>query len=352
MKKIISLILALTMLTSFSTFFAFNTAAATNVFDWDDISDTNTVRFYADSRVSTYTSKRLTTRSGSIYKGDLVEILNVYYDEVALVEYPTSKGYKTAYVALDSIFEKNSDDWSAFTVDKKTKVYRADDLKKSFGSVYTDDICFLISSDSDTARVIYPVNKGYKVGYIDKDIIDFSDKLDDSNSSDLLYDVPHYMQSDSRWKNVILNPEAKKQTTIGKAGCTTTASAMLVSWYYQDDITPIDIVNTADYTHDNLLMWDSLSVDVSLKTYNKTMTSSIRRDLLKLLQDGPVIIGAAKDSSGAKQHWCIVIGFVGDDINNPRNSDFIVLDPASSKVRTLNDFLEGRTYVKRLVYIK
>lgn len=349
MKKLIALLLTLA---SILGTFIITTSAASSNFDWDDVSSSNTISFYADEKVRTYTSKKLSSKSGSIYSGDLVKIIKVY-DSVARVEYPTSNGTKKAYIALDALIESNSDKWDAFTATEKIKVYRADDLKKSFGSIYKGDECFVISSSSGVAQVLYPVSKGFKIGYVSTKVLASStESIDIDSSGTMIYDVPHYQQSDKTWSNIILNPKASTKRTIGSHGCTTTAAAMICAWALDDEtITPATIQKTASYTSDNLLEWNSLPIDVTLTTYNKTMSSSIRKDLVKLLEDGPVIIGAAKNSSGSRQHWCIVVAFTGDP-DAPRNSDFIVFDPAKKTESTLNDFLQNRTYIKRLVYAK
>lgn len=351
MKRFTTLLLALSLL--LGSFIITASAASTSNFDWDDISSNNAVSLYADAKIKTFTSKKLTSKSGSIYKGDLVKIINVYDDSVARVEYPVSGGKKKAYVPLEALFESDSKKWEVCLASAKIKVYRADDLKKSFGSIYANDQFWIIDTSSGVSQVLYPVSSGYKLGFVSVKTLNSSIKGSDTSSSSgqILYDVAHYTQKNKAWRDLVLNSNADIKRTIGSHGCTTVAAAMLMSYYLQDEITPADIQKTSSYTSDNLLVWNSLPVNVSLKTYNKTMNSSIRHDLVELLEDGPVIVGASK-SSGSNQHWIIVIGFTGDP-SSPRNSDFIVLDPAQNEATTLNDFLQNnRTYIKRFVYVK
>ena len=357
MKKTLSILLIVATLLGM---FIVPVSAASSDFDFDDVSSSNSISLYASEKITTYSNKTLSSRAGSIYKDDLVKITRVYDNEIARVEYPVASGKKRAYVALDALFE-DCDDWESFTADDKIKVYRASNLAKSFGTVYAEDRCWLIDETSSRASfILYPIGKGFKAGYVNTEDIESllgkksgssASKKRDSNAS-IMYNVPHFEQDDPDWSKIVLNQNAPTKRTIGSHGCTTTAAAMMASYYIKREVTPDAIVNSASYTRDNLLVWGSLPIDVTLKTYNKTMSSSIRKDLLELLEEGPVIIGAAKNSSGSRQHWCIVVGLDGDP-DNPRNNDFVVLDPAksSSSTSTLNDFLQNRTFIQRLVYV-
>lgn len=365
MKKLIALLLIGASL--FSLLVVPVGAASSNDFDFEAITSSKTISFYANEKILTYTTKALSKRSGSIYVGDLVKIIRHDYDEgVARVQYPTSNGSKRAYVDLDAIGFGNIEDWVCITATQKVKVYRSDDLRKSFGTIYEDDICYIINDLN--GFVLYPIGKGFKAGYVN-DIDDLvesnstkssstkSNSSSKSNSSKsnssksnsstgILYNVPHFQQRDPDWKNVILTTK-----TLGDIGCTTTAASMLCSWALNSEITPKDIAKQATYTN-NLLEWDSLPVDVSIVTLNTPMSTSVRKQILNLLQTkGPVVIGA-ESATGDKQHWAIIIGFDGEcDPDNPKNAAFVVLDPSTSKQTTLNDFLQGRTTVKRLVYV-
>ena len=195
-KTFVAILLAIASVVSLFTIPA--SAANSTDFDWSEISSSNPIKLYVDKKITTYTSKKLASRSGSIFSGDLVSVIKVYDNEVARVEYPTSSGKKKAYVSLDAIGFGDSEDWVPFTADHNVAVYRQADLSKKYGTIYEDDTCWLIASDSHNAFVLYPIGRGFKAGYLNTEDVSIEEEeatglLD--GFPELLLDHGKYMQA-------------------------------------------------------------------------------------------------------------------------------------------------------------
>lgn len=338
-KTFVAFLLALA---SIFSFFTIPASAASSDFDWDDISSSNPIKFYAEQKITTYTSKTLKTRSGSIYSGDYVSILRVYDDEVARVEYPTSTGSKKAYISLAAIGFGESEDWESVTANKKIKVFKSSKLNTSFGTIYEDDICWVI--DKAYGFVLYPIGKGYKAGFVKTEEMESLLGKKNNSCNNVAYDDIYHRRS---YISQLDYPNDYIGTkSIADRGCLVTSLAMAIG------STPDKLVKELRFDN-NLLYWSSLSsIGMSSKNYSCSYTDVFLEDLYEKLEDGPVIVGMTS-SSGAEEHWILVYGYEGDgDLDA---SDFLIHDPSHRNRTTFEDFMKNgsrtnRTKIKRIVY--
>ena len=138
------------------------------------------------------------------------------------------------------------------------------------------------------------------------------------------FDVPRYLQTDARWKNVAVGTAGG---TIGSIGCTTTCLAMTESFRTGKTVTPKEMASTLRYAAGGALYWPA--------DYETALAEAdVLRQILGVLQSGrPVIFGGKKESG--TQHWCVVTGWDGAALTD---AAFTVNDPASSKRTTLAAF--------------
>ncbi len=175
-------------------------------------------------------------------------------------------------------------------------------------------------------------------------------KTSTNSSVKIKLNVPHFKQTDSRWKNVYIGNK-----TIGNVGCLTTAIAMVYSYNTNKTVYPNTMRNMLSYSN-NDLYWSSLSkVGLTSITYNSAVSNSMLSTIYSKLKQGrPVIIGA-KTSSGGSQHWVVITGYTGNSTTSFSTADFTVNDPGVQGSTTLKAFLANgsktdRTRIIRIIY--
>ena len=138
------------------------------------------------------------------------------------------------------------------------------------------------------------------------------------------FDVPRYLQTDARWKQVAIGTSGG---TIGTIGCTTTCLAMTESFRTGTTVTPKEMAQRLRYMAGGTLYWPA--------EYETALAQSdALRQILDVLQTGrPVIFGAKKQNG--TQHWCVVTGWDGRALTD---ASFTVNDPASASRTTLAAF--------------
>ena len=136
--------------------------------------------------------------------------------------------------------------------------------------------------------------------------------------------VPHYLQTDRRWKNIAIG---KSGGTLGTIGCTTTCLAMAESHRTGKAVTPDVMASRLTYAPGGSLYWP--------KGYTAEFSGSDALQRVKaLLLDGTPVIFGAKKANGT-QHWVVVTGCTGSS----STSSFTINDPAGTSRTTLADFL-------------
>lgn len=176
----------------------------------------------------------------------------------------------------------------------------------------------VLDSGSGWAKVLYG---GTKTGYVSEEFLRYASSA--SGNSAVVLSVPRYAQNDSRWASLRLG---SSRYTIGSAGCTTTAMAMVETSVRGYTVTPAGMVKELSYSSSGNLYWPS--------NYSAYTGSDYLSVVYRQLQAGrPVMIGGFT-SSGA-QHWAVIYGFSGGDLDN---GNFLIHDPGTASRTTLEQF--------------
>lgn len=123
--------------------------------------------YTVSGRATTYTNAACTKVSGYIDATDLTKITVFYtnYSSVK-VQYPTSRGTKTAYAKASSFFSNISFSTSAGKTGKNLTAYRKSTGSETIGTVYASDECIVTGTADGRTQLIYPVKGGYKLGWV------------------------------------------------------------------------------------------------------------------------------------------------------------------------------------------
>lgn len=174
----------------------------------------------------------------------------------------------------------------------------------------------VLSSSGGWAKVLYG---GTQIGYVSEEFL----KYPSSGYAAVRLSVPRYSQTDSRWANIRLG---NSWYTIGSAGCTTTAMAMVESTVRGYTVTPATLVKELSYSSSGNLYWPS--------NYSAYTGSDYLSVIYRQLQAGkPVMIGGFTPSGA--QHWAVVTGFNGGEL---KAENFTIHDPGMTSRTTLGQF--------------
>lgn len=189
----------------------------------------------------------------------------------------------------------------------------------------------ILSQSGGWSRVLFD---GVKTGYVSSQYLQTA-----STTGAISLALPDFKQEDSRWANVVIGNSGK---TIGRIGCTTTAIAMMESYRQGKTIYPDAMSKQLSYTSSGDLYWPG-------NYAQSTSSAGYLTRIYNLLKEGkPVLIGA-KTSAG-KQHWVVVKGFAGGDVQNAAN--YRINDPGSNSRTTLQQFLNVYPTFYKLVYYR
>ncbi len=174
----------------------------------------------------------------------------------------------------------------------------------------------VLESRNGWAKVLYG---GKNMGYVSEDYLTDSS----SGRSAVRLSVPRYYQGDSRWASLRLG---NSRYTIGTAGCTTTAMAMVESALRGYSVTPATLVKEVRYSSSGNLYWPA------------NYTPYTGRDYLSVVYDQlqagrPVMIGGF--TPGGAQHWVVITGFTGGELTA---ENFLIQDPGTANRSTLAAF--------------
>lgn len=185
-------------------------------------------------------------------------------------------------------------------------------------SLPNGEVVLVLWTSGNWSRVLYD---GSHLGYVSSSYL-----TDPNKYASVSLDVPHYMQTDSRWSGVTLGSSGK---TIGKVGCTTTSIAMIESYRMGSTIYPNTMAKKLKYTSSGNVYWPSDYTVV-------TSSSGYLEAIYKQLAAGKPVLFGAKTSSG-KQHWVVITGYTGGSTLSA--SGFTINDPAYTRRQTLADLL-------------
>ncbi len=188
---------------------------------------------------------------------------------------------------------------------------------------------------------------GYKSGWICLDYCKKSSSSSSSiSSSGINLDVPHYLQSDKRWRS---NKLGSSNCSIWGYGCTVTSLAMMYSYNNNCTVYPNEIEDKLSFTSAGALYWNGVyKLGFSYTSGgNKAITQNLMKEIHKQLKNGrPVMLGSYNSKGG--EHWVVINGYSGNDSYYDA-SDFTILDPAYG-CTNLQQHLNTYDKVKRIVY--
>lgn len=152
-------------------------------------------------------------------------------------------------------------------------------------------------------------------------------------------DVPKLSTQDSRWKNYKYSGKA----TIKKYGCLLVSATAALSCVDDKNYRPDTLSKKFKFSDGNM-SWSSKWG----KTRFKSNVKYSLKTVCKQLEEGkPVLIHGYSKTYG--HHWAVITGVKGD---GTKRSQFTVMDPSFSKVKTLDQFLKKFPNSKKLVTIK
>lgn len=190
-----------------------------------------------------------------------------------------------------------------------------------------------------------------------------------NDSVNIMYDVPLYKQTDSRWRYSTINGSG---STMGNMGCLITSFAMLRSYETGKQILPSQMMKSYSsstgigvvYSGGASMSVPKSSANYGWKVYGHTSAyggngeiknnTKTNQTLLKVLYDkvknGPVIYGgySTYGARGNSNHWIVIKGYIGDG-QNFSASDFYVCDPGANRT-TLADYISKYPYWDRIIY--
>ena len=137
----------------------------------------DTTELYNSSLVVYDKSKR------NIAPNDLCTVSDVYTNGYCRVTYPTKNGENTEYAKI-SAFITNMVSKYHYTPPTTLNTYTNSNFTTTFGEIYTTDDCIVVGAIGNKLELIYPVQSGYKLGWIEKPLSsDFPTPLYSYNAS-------------------------------------------------------------------------------------------------------------------------------------------------------------------------
>lgn len=121
----------------------------------------------SNGRVNTYSNAAATTYTGWIDgKADQCKIVGYNTSYMTFkVQYPTSKGTKTAWTKWSNFVYNTSAPKKSMTLTKAYKVYTKSDLSKQIGTAYKGDKISIVSTKGNLSQIVYPVGSNWKMGW-------------------------------------------------------------------------------------------------------------------------------------------------------------------------------------------
>lgn len=138
---------------------------------------------------------------------DQCVIQEIKEDGYCKVRYPVGKNkYRTAYTPSSNFFVNTDFSTNTATIGANKKVYRRSNLSQKLGTVYADDEVIVIGTSGNKTQIIYPIQGGYKMGWISgkysadtEQVADISDgyyQIKSAINSDYVLDVYGGYQDD------------------------------------------------------------------------------------------------------------------------------------------------------------
>lgn len=172
LKSVLSLMLAAIMFVGAIPFASISVSAASN---WPSLSTTAYCEFKATKTIYCYRNSSCTTRgtisplrsyNAYISKGDMCKITAISSTWVRLA-YPTSSGYRTAYVKRSDLFGVSAP--TERVTSKGTAIVYSNTSGTRYGSTAKGDTVFACGTSGSHTLIIYSAKSGYrayKLGWV------------------------------------------------------------------------------------------------------------------------------------------------------------------------------------------
>ncbi len=120
--------------------------------------------------IPAYSDAEMTCKIGTVYGTDQCTILSAVGNAL-LVEYPVKNGKKTGFVSISAFSNADLNNGTSQGAQAKDNitVYTYKTGNQKLGTIFPSDFINIVYSDNATGRsqVIYPIEQGYKMGWID-----------------------------------------------------------------------------------------------------------------------------------------------------------------------------------------
>lgn len=186
-----------------------------------------------------YKTQSLEEKAGYIFPDDKCTIKEINEDGTVIVEYPVSKGTKTAYANTSDFFADTEWTDTTTTLGVNAKAYAKSTGDTLTGEVYADDAVCIIAYKDGRTQLLYPIQDGYKLGWIDGNYNtgvkvpetepEDENPLDASSFGNTFASAQTFNSSSSTKKNTKLGAPVPK-------GCKFTKKTKDGSWYGYHDI--------------------------------------------------------------------------------------------------------------------
>ena len=154
------------------TFMLFMICFTVNIFSIQATTTTNKVPITCytipTGRVNTYNlnNGRYTYTGYIDGSSDKCVIQQIRSDGYCKVNYPTSRGYRTAYTQNSNFFSNINFSTNTKQLGARKTVYRRSNLSQSLGTVYANDNVLVVGTSGNNTQIIYPISGGYKMGWV------------------------------------------------------------------------------------------------------------------------------------------------------------------------------------------
>lgn len=167
--------------------------------------------------------------------------------------------------------------------------------------------------------------------------------LEDYSMTQSQYNTFPYVQTQSAYQKIMLG---NSSYSLARSGCLTCNVALIMT-YNGNNTLPRELAqNTRLYTSGGLLIWGSLPNAWAQEYYGGTV--ALKR-LYTLLSEGKMATVCLKSSYGG-MHWVTVYGYSGGKTLSA--DKFLIFDPGKYSNKTLQDVINQKGSVTRIVYMK
>ncbi len=106
------------------------------------------------------------TYTGYIDAVDRCTIVSTLSNGYVRVKYPVKRGYRTEYARASAFFVNENFSIRQCQFGRRLTVYTRNNLSQYLGEVYANDNCIIIGCSGNTTQLLYPVQGGYKLGFV------------------------------------------------------------------------------------------------------------------------------------------------------------------------------------------